>query len=113
LELFNIICRLQKQKYKGFGWLKPLVDDMCQEDPSSRPTMVQVMTRYEWMITSFPYWKLASRLVQRDENVAIKMLRSYKHIAKRKKFRVARLAPVPPEFFNLSIFNFLQGEYRD
>lgn len=43
--------------------MKPLVDDMVQEDPSKRPHIDEVVRRFNELIPTLSWWKLRSRLV--------------------------------------------------
>ncbi|KAJ3845930.1 kinase-like domain-containing protein [Lentinula lateritia] len=51
----------------GFEFLRPLVNDMIADDPSSRPTMTEVASRFSDVVGELPWWKLRSRAVQKDE----------------------------------------------
>ncbi|KAJ4499775.1 kinase-like domain-containing protein [Lentinula lateritia] len=51
----------------GFEFLRPLVNDMIADDPSSRPTMTEVSSRFSDLVRKLPWWKLRSRAVQKDE----------------------------------------------
>jgi serine/threonine protein kinase len=62
--------------YRGLEWLKPLVLDMTQKDPSKRPTMKEVITRFESLISQLSQWKLRSPAVHSDELLIVSLLRS-------------------------------------
>ncbi|KAJ3908080.1 kinase-like domain-containing protein [Lentinula edodes] len=51
----------------GFEFLRPLVNDMIADDPSNRPTMTEVSSRFSDLVRKLPWWKLRSRAVQKDE----------------------------------------------
>ncbi|KAJ3867622.1 hypothetical protein EV359DRAFT_78387 [Lentinula novae-zelandiae] len=51
----------------GFEFLRPLVNDMIADDPSSRPAMTEVSSRFSDLVRKLPWWKLRSRAVQKDE----------------------------------------------
>ncbi|KAJ3480768.1 hypothetical protein NLI96_g8119 [Meripilus lineatus] len=65
--LGNLIREEFLQKTKGLEFIKPLVADMVQDDPARRPTMDEVVSRFDTMIYSLSYWWLISRLVGRHE----------------------------------------------
>ncbi|KAJ3848564.1 hypothetical protein EV368DRAFT_86473 [Lentinula lateritia] len=51
----------------GFEFLRPLVNDMIVDDPSNRPTMNEVASRFSSIVGKLRWWKLRSRAVQKDE----------------------------------------------
>ncbi|KAJ3846558.1 hypothetical protein EV368DRAFT_88825 [Lentinula lateritia] len=51
----------------GFEFLRPLVSDMVADDPSKRPTMDEVASRFSGIVGKLRWWKLRSRAVQKDE----------------------------------------------
>jgi len=58
------------QKY-GFSFMTPLISDMVHEDPAKRPTMDQVVTRFDEILRSLSQWKLRSRVIgKNDSNIA-------------------------------------------
>jgi len=48
--------------YRGAEFLQPLVNDMTQVDPSKRPTIHEVVTRFNQMVENLSTWKLRSRV---------------------------------------------------
>ena len=60
--------------------MKPLVDDMVQDEPENRPTIQQVVSRFELLMGSLGTWRLRSRLAVRDENPLIRPFRVIAHI---------------------------------
>lgn len=52
----------------GFGFIKPLVADMTQEDPAKRPTMAEVVVRFNVILKGLSTKKLRSRIVYREES---------------------------------------------
>ncbi|KAJ3477324.1 hypothetical protein NLI96_g10548 [Meripilus lineatus] len=65
--LGNMIREDFLQKTKGLDFIKPLVDDMVQDDPTKRPTIGEVVKRFNESMASLSYWKLRSRLVDVDD----------------------------------------------
>lgn len=55
------------QQTKGVEFIKPLVDDMVQDDPAKRPNIDEVVQRFDEMIRTLSSWKLRSRLVELGE----------------------------------------------
>jgi hypothetical protein len=75
--------------------MKPLVDDMLQTDPSKRPTIDEVMSRFEEVRKSLGYWKLSSRAAGKDEDVFLKVARGMQHFKKRVEYMLKRTHSVP------------------
>ena len=67
------------QKYKGFEFMEPLITDMVQDDPTKRPTMEVVVTRFSEIRGKLGTWKLRSRITRRDELWPISVWRSVHH----------------------------------
>jgi len=65
--LGNMIREDFLQKTRGVEFIKPLVDDMVQDDPSKRPTIDQVVERYKTILRELSSRKLRSRLVELSE----------------------------------------------
>lgn len=57
----------------------PLVEDMVQDDPSARPTIDEVVQRFEEIRKSLTWWKLRSRLVENDEARGDRVARAFHH----------------------------------
>ncbi|KAI0044589.1 hypothetical protein FA95DRAFT_1562034 [Auriscalpium vulgare] len=53
------------KKYYGFEFIKPLVADMVQEDPSLQHTISVVVSRSTEISAALTTWRLRSRLVGR------------------------------------------------
>ncbi|TRM59178.1 hypothetical protein BD626DRAFT_539448 [Schizophyllum amplum] len=49
-------------KRHGLEFLRPLVNDMCQAEPTVRPCMDHVVDRFESIVGSLSSWKLRSRV---------------------------------------------------
>ncbi|KAJ3480772.1 hypothetical protein NLI96_g8117 [Meripilus lineatus] len=65
--LGNLIREEFLQKTRGLEFIIPLVSDMVQDDPAKRPTMDEVVSRYDRMINTLSSLRLRSRLVERHE----------------------------------------------
>lgn len=52
----------------GLEFMRPLVEDMVQDDPSKRPTMDQVVERFTKLHKSLSWWTLTTRLVRNEES---------------------------------------------
>lgn len=78
--------------------MKPLIVDMMQEDPAKRPTMEEVVSRFETILADLSTWKLRSRVVKKDDNLIIGVFRSLAHWTRRVSFMIREVPalPVPP-----------------
>ena len=68
-----------KQKYHGFDFIKPLIDDMVHEDPTKRPTMDEVVTRFAEIKDKLSTWKLCSRMSRNNEVWPVAVWRTVGH----------------------------------
>lgn len=75
--------------------MRPLVADMMQEDPAKRPTMEEVISRFDTILASLSTWKLRSRVVKKDDNPVIGAFRSLAHWVRRVGFVIRRVPALP------------------
>lgn len=80
---------------KGLGFLKGLVADMVKDNPKQRPTMDEVVTRFDDIIKGLSSWKLRSRLASKKEGALGGLARSLLHWTKQIKPILTRLPPIP------------------
>ncbi|KAF9077759.1 kinase-like domain-containing protein [Rhodocollybia butyracea] len=64
----------------GFDFLRPLVNDMIQDDPEKRPQMDEVLPRFSNIVQSLSQWKLRSRAVKKNEFFFMKPFRGLDHL---------------------------------
>ncbi|KAJ3481139.1 hypothetical protein NLI96_g7865 [Meripilus lineatus] len=76
----NLIRRKFLQTTKGVEFIQPLIDDMVQGDPTKRPTMDEVVLRYDEMVKSLSYWRLRSMLLERHEDTLSIIFLAIAHI---------------------------------
>ena len=60
-----------------------LVTSMVKENPKERPTMDQVVSLFEELLSKLPRWRLRWRLVQRRDNWFINVAKDLHHAAYR------------------------------
>ncbi|KAH9971406.1 kinase-like domain-containing protein [Lactifluus volemus] len=65
--LGNLVREDYIQKYHGLDFIKPLINDMVHEDPTKRPTMDEVVTRFAEIKHKLSTWKLRSRMSRNNE----------------------------------------------
>ncbi|KAJ7467099.1 kinase-like domain-containing protein [Mycena latifolia] len=82
----------------GFDFIKPLVGDMVQDDPSKRPTIDEVVARFEKIQRGLSSWKLRSRVVKTTES-PWHLIRRTSHLLRRIGYILRRVPaiPRPPE----------------
>jgi len=64
----NFIRVAVMKEYKGLGFMGSLVSDMVQNDPAKRPTIDEVVTRFDVIRKQLGTMKLRSRVGPRDES---------------------------------------------
>lgn len=75
--------------------MRPLIADMVQTDPSKRPTMDEVIERFETTRLSLGQWKLRSRVVDTDESKLARIFRTGLHWVRQVQFVIRRLPATP------------------
>ncbi|KAF8485475.1 hypothetical protein JB92DRAFT_3026854 [Gautieria morchelliformis] len=79
----------------GFDFMVPLVTDMTQEEPSKRPSIDEVMTRFEAIYRSLSFKLLRTRIVKRNEDEGTSALYDFLHFFRRMRYAFMRIPPVP------------------
>ncbi|KAG1863837.1 hypothetical protein F4604DRAFT_1625791 [Suillus subluteus] len=93
--LGNVIRQEFLNTKAGFEFLKPLVDDMVQDDPNARPTMNVVVERFDFIRMRINTWKLRSRVRARDEGLFEALYCGATHWKRRIGFIIKRAQAVP------------------
>ncbi|KAJ6591326.1 kinase-like domain-containing protein [Mycena sp. CBHHK59/15] len=78
---------------RGFEFMKPLVADMVQTDPSLRPDMDEVVRRFGDIVQGLSSWKLRSRVSKAADDFGFYY--SVPHWIRRLQFIVKRVPPIP------------------
>ncbi|OJA10332.1 hypothetical protein AZE42_07351 [Rhizopogon vesiculosus] len=79
----------------GFEFMKPLIDDMVQDDPHKRPKMNVVVERFDLIRQQLSTWKLRSRVAAKDEGLFKSLYRGAAHWRRRVAFIIKRAPAVP------------------
>lgn len=83
----------------GFEFMSSLVADMVQDDPSKRPTMAEVVVRFEEIRKHLSEWKLRSPVIDRADSAVMVLYRGIGHWTRRINFIVRRVPAIPvPKF---------------
>ncbi|RDB25045.1 hypothetical protein Hypma_007489 [Hypsizygus marmoreus] len=85
----------QEVAKKGFDFMHELVADMVQDDPKARPTMDQVVSRFNDIVLGLSTWKLRGRVASVDERRVRGTLRSIAHWTKQLRFMARRIPAIP------------------
>ena len=75
--------------------MQPLVDDMVQDDPTKRPKVDEVVSRFLGIKGKLSTWKLRSRIVRRDEIRPVGVSRITGHWYRTIGYVLGRKAAVP------------------
>ncbi|KAF8508794.1 kinase-like domain-containing protein [Gautieria morchelliformis] len=81
----------------GFDFMVPLITDMTQEEPSKRPSIDEVVTRFETIYRSLSFKLLRTRMVKRKEDEGTSALYDFLHFFRRMRYAFMRIPPVPRE----------------
>ncbi|KAJ7782419.1 kinase-like domain-containing protein [Mycena maculata] len=77
----------------GFEFLEPLAADMVNADPALRPSMDEVVERFEEIVRGLSSWKLRSRAAKKPEHFGF--IRNISHWIRRIQLIVGRYPPIP------------------
>ena len=75
--------------------MQPLVDDMVQDDPTRRPKMDEVVSRFLETKGKLSTWKLRSRIVRRDEIWPLAVWRTVGHWCRTIGYVLGHRAAIP------------------
>ncbi|KAF8844597.1 hypothetical protein BDN67DRAFT_962981 [Paxillus ammoniavirescens] len=79
----------------GFDFMQPLIADMVQKDPSKRPTMDEVVERFDAIRAGLTRWKLRSRVIDKRENLFEGVVRGTSYWMRRIGFVAMGVPAVP------------------
>lgn len=72
-----------------------LVADMVQDDPTKRPTIDEVIRRFDNIQHRLSSWKLRSRVVKTKDESLVGFFRGIAHWSRRVQYVVTGVHPVP------------------
>ncbi|KAI0048310.1 hypothetical protein FA95DRAFT_1582303 [Auriscalpium vulgare] len=93
--LGNLIRQQFVFEYYGFDRFMPLVNDMIQKDPFARPSIDDVVWRFEEICEDMGAKKMRARIVGRRESVVPRILRAVGHMIRTAGYIVARKPAIP------------------
>ncbi|KAF8471475.1 kinase-like domain-containing protein [Russula ochroleuca] len=93
--LGNLVREYFMKKYQGFEFMEPLIADMVQDDPTRRPKVDEVVTRFLEIKDKLSGWKRRSRMVRKDEIWPLAVWRSFGHWYRTIGYALGRKAAIP------------------
>ena len=72
-----------------------LVADMVQDEPRLRPTMEQVVERFDSIRQGLTSTKLRARIADTDEGILTALIRDLTHFGRRLKYTITGLPAIP------------------
>ncbi|KAJ6507304.1 hypothetical protein C8R47DRAFT_1239109 [Mycena vitilis] len=79
----------------GFEFLRPLAHDMINPKPEERPTMDEVVARFEVLVSGLSTWKLRSAVLGRDEWPILALPHLVRHWYRRIGYMLRGVPPIP------------------
>ncbi|KAJ6625325.1 kinase-like domain-containing protein [Mycena sp. CBHHK59/15] len=79
----------------GFDFMRPLVSDMVNVDPKKRPTMDEVVERFEKIVSGLSSWKLRSRVRSKTDLPILDIARIARYWYRRIGFIIRGVPPIP------------------
>jgi len=89
----NFIRQGLMKEYEGLRFMQHLVADMVQDDPAKRPSIDEVVTRFNAMRKKMGTMKLRSRIGRREETFGL--FRDFAHIFTSIKYSLQGIPPIP------------------
>ncbi|KAJ7100959.1 hypothetical protein B0H15DRAFT_899862 [Mycena belliarum] len=80
---------------EGFEFMRPLVSDMIRVNPEERPTMDEVVARFETIVAGLSTWKLRSRARGKEEYTILSLPKIIRHWYRRVGFMLRGVPPIP------------------
>ncbi|TFK74314.1 hypothetical protein BDN72DRAFT_813212 [Pluteus cervinus] len=94
----EFIMKGTPSEYKGYygtGFLEPLIRDMVQDDPAKRPTIDEVVMRFDKICRKLSSWKLRSRPIPRRGSISKGLRRHIDHWKRRIDYIKQGVPPIP------------------
>ncbi|EGO25701.1 hypothetical protein SERLADRAFT_415172 [Serpula lacrymans var. lacrymans S7.9] len=80
---------------RGLEFMLPLVKDMVQDDPVKRPTMDEVVARFDEILKELSSWKLRSRVIYKEDSNIESLYHGVVHWTRRISYIVRRVSAIP------------------
>ncbi|EJF57667.1 hypothetical protein DICSQDRAFT_68869 [Dichomitus squalens LYAD-421 SS1] len=86
---------IREARYHGMKFLDPLVQDMIQADPSKRPTIQEVVRRFDELLKRTRFWTLWLRPVPVNEETAVGWYRNTRQLFRTVGYVLSRKSAIP------------------
>jgi hypothetical protein len=83
------------QRTYNFHFMVPLIRDMIQSDMAKRPTMDEVMRRFDDIVRSLSEFQLRSRVAYKDQFPFLGPIRDLVHWTRQARFKMQGLSAIP------------------
>ncbi|KAL6303554.1 kinase-like domain-containing protein [Sparassis latifolia] len=93
--LGNMIRKDFLQKYHGFEFMSELVAGMVHKEPVKRPTIDQVISRFDDIWLPLSTRKLRSELVRKQDDLLLRFFKKIRHVYRTVGYVARRLPPLP------------------
>jgi len=91
----NLIKTDFVDKKRGFSFMEPLISDMVANDPDKRPSMDQVVDRFDEIRRSLSKTKLRSRVANKNEPGIVAVFRGSAHFTRSVRYFIKGIPPMP------------------
>jgi hypothetical protein len=75
--------------------MKPLIDDMVHDDPDKRPTMDEVIQRFDVLVEDLGQWQLRARAAPRGVNIFKETAQIIPHWGRKIVYLIKRTPAMP------------------
>ncbi|KAI0368266.1 hypothetical protein BV20DRAFT_1022672 [Pilatotrama ljubarskyi] len=93
--LGNLLREDFVEKSAAFAFMQSLVADMVQDDPAKRPTINEVIERFDKICASLGAWKLRSRVVHKKDSSIVGFFRTIRHVYRTANYILTRKPAIP------------------
>ncbi|KAI0364340.1 kinase-like protein [Pilatotrama ljubarskyi] len=93
--LGNLIRKDFLEKGSSLDFMVNLIGDMVQDDPAKRPTIDEVVERYDKLRASLSTRTLRSRIVHKKDSNIVGFLRTIRHVYRTIEYIVTRTPAIP------------------
>ncbi|KAI0363375.1 hypothetical protein BV20DRAFT_958445 [Pilatotrama ljubarskyi] len=93
--LGNLVREHFVEKSAAFAFMRDLVGDMVQDDPAKRPTIDEVVERFDKLRASLGERKLRSRVVHKKDSSIVGFFRTIRHVYRTTEYILTRKPAIP------------------
>jgi len=93
--LGNLVREFFMKKYKGFGFMNSLVEAMTDEDPAKRPTIEEVVEKFDRIRGSLSAIKLRSAITPKNDHILFTVFRHTMQLTRTVRYIIHRRPAIP------------------